>query len=416
MTDLGIQDGASSGAYLNREQSFIKREAIGGDLQFVYLTNDDTLHTLKLLTDVKNVYSRQLPNMPKEYICKLVFNKTHRSVAVLKNGQVVIGGITYKTFEDQNFAEIAFCAVEGLEQVQGIGTRMMNYCKCYARKFDRVQRFLTYADNNATGYFAKQGFVKRELPQKKKIEFRKCTKAKAPEIQTNGQSPLKFTTQSNSTQPMLASYEWAGFIKEYDGGTLMECEIMSNAPYLNCPRAVRRHRDALEDSIRQQSNSHVIHPGIMFSKHSRKQQRLNPEDIPGLKDAGWTPDESMTKLELKIGGTWEQINSENIFKFLERVLKFLKELPDAGPFLKPVTVEDAADYFDIIKDPMDLSQIEERLKYKNYYLNLEIFKADFNLMLENCRYYNRVDTIYYKSANRLELAFQHYLKENARES
>ena len=109
---------------MKREQLFEEREA-RGEIQFVYLINDNTLHTLKLLTDVKNVYSRQLPNMPKEYICKLVFNKTHRSIAVLKNGKHVIGGITYRIFVDQKFAEIAFCAVEGLEQVgDGKGEEM----------------------------------------------------------------------------------------------------------------------------------------------------------------------------------------------------------------------------------------------------------------------------------------------------
>lgn len=36
-------------------------------------------------------------------------------------------------------------------------------------------------------------------------------------------------------------------------------------------------------------------------------------------------------------------------------------------------------------------------------------------MLANCRLYNRVDTFYYKYANRLEQAFQKYLDENARD-
>lgn len=292
--------------------------------------------------------------MPKEYICKLVFNKTHRSVAVLKQGKVVIGGITYKTFDDQSFAEIAFCAVEGLEQVQGIGTRMMNYCKSYARKFDRIERFLTYADNNATGYFAKQGFVKRTLPQKKRTDLRKFSKSKDLEIRSNGQSSN--LTHSKST-PLLTPCEWAGYIKDYDGGTLMECEIMSNAPYLHCPRAVKKHREALEDSIKQKSNSHLIYPGMTFPRQ-KKRQRLNPENIPGLKEAGWTPEQLNRKIQFKIDGVWQQFNSESLFLFLETVLKFLKQQPEAGPFLKPVTLEDAADYFDIIKDPMDLSLIE----------------------------------------------------------
>ena len=115
-----VQETSVFGSYMKREELFEQREA-RGEMQFIYLCNDSTLPTLKLLTDVKNVYSRQLPNMPKEYICKLVFNKTHRTIAVLKNGSHVIGGITYKTFADQNFAEIAFCAVEGLEQVRANG-------------------------------------------------------------------------------------------------------------------------------------------------------------------------------------------------------------------------------------------------------------------------------------------------------
>lgn len=36
----------------------------------------------------------------------------------------------------------------------------MNWTKQYARDEDGLLYFLTYADNNAVGYFEKQGFVK----------------------------------------------------------------------------------------------------------------------------------------------------------------------------------------------------------------------------------------------------------------
>lgn len=55
--------------------------------------------------------------MPKEYICRLVLNRNHRSVAILKQDKSVLGGITYRTFPGQTFGEIAFCAVVGTEQV-----------------------------------------------------------------------------------------------------------------------------------------------------------------------------------------------------------------------------------------------------------------------------------------------------------
>lgn len=41
-------------------------------------------------------------------------------------------------------------------QVRGYGTRLMNHLKQHARDVDGLHYFLTYADNNAVGYFAKQ--------------------------------------------------------------------------------------------------------------------------------------------------------------------------------------------------------------------------------------------------------------------
>lgn len=60
----------------------------------------------------------------------------------------------------QRFGEIAFCAITADEQVKGYGTRLMNHLKQHARDFDGLTHFLTYADNNAVGYFIKQvGFA-----------------------------------------------------------------------------------------------------------------------------------------------------------------------------------------------------------------------------------------------------------------
>jgi histone acetyltransferase len=42
------------------------------------------------------------------------------------------------------------------EQVKGYGTRLMNHLKQYSRDVDGLTHFLTYADNNAVGYFTKQ--------------------------------------------------------------------------------------------------------------------------------------------------------------------------------------------------------------------------------------------------------------------
>jgi hypothetical protein len=50
---------------------------------------------------LKVIFSKQLPNMPREYICRLLLDRRHRSCAlVARNGQV-LGGITYRVFPQQ---------------------------------------------------------------------------------------------------------------------------------------------------------------------------------------------------------------------------------------------------------------------------------------------------------------------------
>ena len=54
--------------------------------------------------------------MPREYICRLVLDRNHRSMTVVKKDRV-IGGICYRPYDEQRFAEIAFCAISTEEQV-----------------------------------------------------------------------------------------------------------------------------------------------------------------------------------------------------------------------------------------------------------------------------------------------------------
>ena len=74
---------------------------------------------------------------------------------VVQNG-VAIGGICYRPYMHQKFAEIAFCAITASEQVKGFGTHLMNHVKLHVKRLG-LTHFLTYADNYAIGYFKKQG-------------------------------------------------------------------------------------------------------------------------------------------------------------------------------------------------------------------------------------------------------------------
>jgi hypothetical protein len=76
------------GAYTQREL-WLQQQEQKGELRFVYIKNDGDEQHNRWMVDLKNIYSRQLPNMPKEYIARLVLDRRHRSVAIVKrNGQV----------------------------------------------------------------------------------------------------------------------------------------------------------------------------------------------------------------------------------------------------------------------------------------------------------------------------------------
>lgn len=71
-----------------------------------------------LLIGLKNLFQRQLPKMPREYITRLVLDKKHISVAIVKKGWKVVGGICYRPFHAREFAEIVFCAIDSSEQIK----------------------------------------------------------------------------------------------------------------------------------------------------------------------------------------------------------------------------------------------------------------------------------------------------------
>lgn len=68
------------------------------EIVFKIIKNDQQKESLKMLIDLKNIFSRQLPKMPKQYIVKLVFDRNHESMVILKDDLKVIGGICFRVF------------------------------------------------------------------------------------------------------------------------------------------------------------------------------------------------------------------------------------------------------------------------------------------------------------------------------
>lgn len=81
---------------------------------------------------------------------------------------------------------------------------------------------------------------------------------------------------------------------------------------------------------------------------------------------------------------------EDIQTDMYKVLEQLTAHDDAWPFLDPVEEEYAPNYYAVIRRPMDLNKMEERLD-NGYYADFEMFKSDFKLIVNNCRLYNGQD-------------------------
>ncbi|KAK5647049.1 hypothetical protein RI129_005513 [Pyrocoelia pectoralis] len=330
---------------LEEKRKIIEFHVVGNSL-----TTPVTKQTMLWLIGLQNVFSHQLPRMPKEYISQLLFDPKHRTMALIKDNSP-IGGICFRTFTTQGFTEIVFCAVTSSEQVKGYGTHMMNYLKDYhVRK--NILHFLTFADEFAIGYFEKQGFSK----------------------------DIK-----------LARPIYQGYIKDYEGATLMHCELNPKIVYTEFTSVVRRQKEIIKQLIYQQ----------------QRLRSIPVESIPGIQETGWRPPARATR-----GGHQleESQDIDVLAGMLKIVLQSVKSHEDSWPFRQPVDKATVPDYYEHIKYPMDLRTMAERLKQR-YYVSRRLFIADMTRIFTNCRIYNSPETEYYKCAVNLQQYFRTKMKE-----
>ena len=143
---------------------------------------------------------------------------------------------------------------------------LMDHFKAHIRKtYPDMFDFLTYADNYAVGYFRKQGFSK---------------------------------------EITLERSRWAGYIKDYEGGTIMQCTMLPKVDYTQIRDIISKQREAILEKIREKSRSHIVYQGIDF--WDQVEGPLDPKQIPGLRtsplidlpfklfipstgESGWTP-------------------------------------------------------------------------------------------------------------------------------
>lgn len=303
-----------------------------GTEEFAVVHNDRKIENMVQLLHLRNLFSKALVKMPRDYVVRMIFDRRHYTFAMYRENGTIVGGLCYRPFTDRGFAEVVFLAISQGDQVKGKGTRLMNFFKEYCKHELGIHYLLTYADNFAIGYFKKQGF---------------------------------------SSEIALPASLWKGYIKDYDGGTMMGCRIYQHIDYRDISKSMR---DVIKDActtLLNLPNEIKVHPGLT-------QFPVHPNQIPGVEiygryfsaiDEGWTS---------RNGTTHGQISS---------LLNAAVKEPFSLPFREPVSDVVVPGYSTVIKDPMDLSTM--RLKNeKRLYTTRNDLRLDVKLMIDNCVLFN----------------------------
>jgi len=309
----------------------------------------------------KKIFATQLPKMPREYIVRLVMDRKHKTMILLKNGTKPVGGICYRPNYTQKFAEIAFCAIDSTEQVKGFGTLLMNKVKEFVKQ-ESITHFLTYADNYAIGYFEKQGFTK---------------------------------------EVTLAQKRWKGYIKDYDGGTLMECVINTKVDYLHIRDVIKQQRQFIHDKIIEHTNVGVVYDGIDVGRRAKvKASKVDVTKIKGVVESGWGG-----RAPRIVSRRCSETQDSSLNAQLLRTFDQVKMHSASWPFHQPVDTDVYEDYSDFVSEPVDLLMIKHRLDKGDFYTTKAKFARDLKLMCTNCKAFNGEGSKYGATANTLENYF-----------
>ena len=183
---------------------------------------------------------------------------------------------------------------------QGYGTKLMNLVKMEGARTG-IEFFITYADNYAIGYFKKQGF-------------------------------------SKSVSMPKGRYQ--GLIKDYDGGTMMECYVHPSINFTRIPEMLEAQRKFILSRIRLKANSNRVHDPLPqgFSPNLEGLSRANEPAaralaIPGMVEAGWT----MADLMAATGQGKDVDRAKNALRSeMLNIVRKVEEQQFAWPFREPV--------------------------------------------------------------------------------
>lgn len=340
-------------AYVDLEPDFaaistpleLPKEELDGYLSYRMIQNDKVDQSLVDLLECKNLFGRQLPKMPKDYITKLVFDRRHITLCANKRStsgsQSTVAAVCFRPFG--TFVEIVFLAVDSSEQVRGYGSRLMNVLKDILRGYG-VTDMVTFADNGAVGYFQKQGFVSASNEQDR----------------------------------------FEGFIKEYDGANKMRCSLIDGFECsMLMSQAANEVKAALWESFLGSSAGRNSDGSCKFREYIPKKVEKQPSNQLDLPMAKPSP-----------------VNKDVVNQFARKLMAVANASSHAWPFRLPIKVDEVPDYYDVISTPMDLSTMTRKAD-SNEYESVDDLMKDFQLIHDNCLEYNGKGNVYFMCATKL---------------
>lgn len=297
--------------------------------EFAVVHNDRKFSNMIQLLHLRNLFSKALVKMPRDYVVKMIFDRRHFTYAMYREDGTIVGGLCFRPFTNRGFAEVVFLAIAHGDQVRGKGTRLMNHFKEYCKHELGINYLLTYADNFATGYFKKQGFT---------------------------------------ADITLPATQWKGYIKDYDGGTMMGCRLYQHIDYRDMSGSIREViKEMCHNLAKNAGEGVIVYPGLSDFPYD-----IN--HIPGLEHVNHREDGWSTKT----GTFYGQVSS-----LLAAVMKESFSLP----FREPVSDSHVPGYSTVIRNPMDLSTM--RMKNdERWYVTRDQLRADVKLMIDNCVLFN----------------------------
>lgn len=425
------------------------------NIQILSTANKNT--SFETLLQIKYLFQKMLPKMPRDYIIRQVYNEEHICVTLneliegKENVYRIIGSVCYHPCFERKLVEIVFFAIDSDFHINGYGTFLFN---CF-KEITKVQ-YLLYLKIHEN--FKSKNFIITDLSIFDNIELIDFKKLEiqyflpVEQIINSNVSNKKDIGLSIGQAPYFEKMNFSN-----QGTDLISKEEIENkATQLN-----NEHKVDSQDKYDLESLyllTYADNSAIGFFK--KQGFSLNPKSRDWI---GYTKDyEGGTLMECKLHNSinylrkkdiidslrdkiFSEMKSVNEFHILRTVNEkenfrsildefkekstyslrkkedFLKDFlhflictlqthPSSWPFLEPVSVKDVPDYFDVVKHPMDMSLMYKKTRIDAYKNVLE-FSSDLNLMCDNCMSYNGPDTQYYKCAESIKNAYFNLIKK-----